>query len=103
MTRVRSRIFLSLILLLGLSALTAFATYRFWCQIASPAHLDINTPATEILYLVTPGSSVRRIAEELEQQKIVRSAYAIRILARWQGNANRMQVGEYELSASMSP
>lgn len=100
MIRLLVRVFLGLSLVLGVSG---FFSYRYWCRITSPVQLAPQTPNAAILYVVSPGASVRRIAEDLEQQGIVRSAYALRILARWHGVAQRMQVGEYELSATMSP
>jgi UPF0755 protein len=47
---------------------------------------------------VAPGASLRSVADELEARGVVRSALALRGLARWQGSAGRLHAGEYELS-----
>lgn len=91
---------LFLVVMLGISS---FSAYRYWCQVTRPVQIAPHAATEPLLYVVQPGTSTRRIAEDLEAKGIVRSAYALRILARWNGVAHRLQAGEYELSAAMRP
>lgn len=54
--------------------------------------------AAPVRYEVAPGATLRRVADELEARGVIRSALALRGLARWQGSAGRLHAGEYELS-----
>lgn len=92
-----------LLFLVVMLAMGSFAAYRYWCQITRPVQSGAHALIAPTLYIVQPGTSARRIAEDLEKQGIVRSAYALRILARWQQVSHRLQAGEYELSATMRP
>jgi UPF0755 protein len=58
--------------------------------------------AAPVRFDVRPGTSLRRVAEELEARRVIRSALALRGLARWQGSAGRLHAGEYELSPTWS-
>src|SRR4051812_7302306 len=46
--------------------------------------------------------SARDIGDELERQKLIRSALAFRVLVEQQDAGNKIQAGDYELSPSMS-
>lgn len=54
--------------------------------------------AAPVRFDVPPGATLRGVAEELEARGVIRSALALRGLARWQGTAGRLHAGEYELS-----
>lgn len=54
--------------------------------------------AAPVRFEVRPGASLRSVAEALEAQGVIRSALALRGLARWQGSEGRLHSGEYELS-----
>ncbi|HEX5033690.1 MAG TPA: endolytic transglycosylase MltG [bacterium] len=41
------------------------------------------------------GSSLSQIATLLEQEKLIRSAWSFKLLARWKGQANQLKAGEY--------
>ena len=49
---------------------------------------------------VPSGSSLWRIATELQRAGVVRSARAFVVLARWRGVASKVRAGEYALSPS---
>jgi len=50
------------------------------------------------VYVVPAGAGLSRIAPDLEREGIVRSALALRLLARVRGVENALKAGEYELS-----
>jgi len=53
------------------------------------------TPPDSQVIAVHPGEPFRRVAAELERQGVVDSALRLRLLARWQGTAGRVQAGRY--------
>lgn len=56
-----------------------------------------------IVFEVEPGSSLTRVANELEAQGLIDSPWILTLYARFQGNASSIQSGEYELSAGITP
>ncbi len=55
------------------------------------------------LLAVLPGATPNRIAQELEQRKLIRSASVFYYLARTRQQNFRLLPGEYYISATMSP
>jgi UPF0755 protein len=55
------------------------------------------------LFSVERGSSMGQVARELEAAALVRDARALELLARLRGCAEKIQAGEYELSATWTP
>jgi len=55
------------------------------------------------LFKVERGSSMGQVARELEAAALVRDARALELLARLRGMAEKIQAGEYELSATWTP
>jgi len=80
------------LVLAGIVAAGSLAGTALWAlQPAAPA-------ADPVRFDVPSGATLREIAEALEAQGVIRSALAMRGLARWQGTAGRLHAGEYELS-----
>jgi len=82
-------------LLLGLAAA---AGGIFWLheQLEPPR---AGAPSED--FVIAPGTSTGAVAQRLEARGLVRSAHAFSLLARWQGVAGRLHVGEFEVSAAM--
>lgn len=57
----------------------------------------------ERFYMLESGSNLTRVANDLAAQELLQYPLALRLLARWQGVANSIQVGEYRLRPGMSP
>lgn len=57
----------------------------------------------EVVFSVERGDSVAAVATRLEREGLVRDARAVRALARWRGLGGRLQVGEFAVSAAMTP
>jgi len=55
------------------------------------------------LFEIERGASMASVARRLEETGLVRSALALRLLARWQHVDGRLHVGEYELSPDQEP
>ena len=56
-----------------------------------------------VLFVVSEGAGLRRVAEDLERARLVRSARAFELLGRWRGAGGELRAGEYELRASEAP
>jgi len=75
------------------TAVRAFA--RDW---GAPVSADTRPQ----VFTVRPGMSAREIGDDLERQKLIRSAFAFRLLVDQLGVGNTIPAGDYELSPSMS-
>ena len=90
------RIFLAFTLIAGLAL-----TFSVWQaqQRLEPAAQQVSME----LFLIEPGESMGPVAQRLEERGLIRSALALRWLARFQGLDAKLQVGEYELSPHLAP
>jgi UPF0755 protein len=64
-----------------------------------PAALE----ADPVLFEVQAGESMSRVTSRLEDAGLIRSGRAAKALARWHDLSGKLQVGEYEVSATLSP
>src|SRR5262245_34784425 len=58
--------------------------------------------ARTVRFEVPKNTTLRTIAERLEQQGLVRNRYAFMLMARIMGDSNHLKAGEYELQPRMS-
>jgi UPF0755 protein len=71
-------------------------------QAADPlAPADPQATATEV-FTVPPGATASSIGEALQQDGLVRSGLAFRLLAEREGVGDQLTAGDYDLSPSMS-
>ena len=59
--------------------------------------------APPVIFDVRPGASLGQVARDLESRGLIRSAAALKLLARYRQLDGALQVGEYELSAALAP
>ncbi|MEW5755920.1 MAG: endolytic transglycosylase MltG [Pseudomonadota bacterium] len=88
---------------LGLLIIAAsLAVGFFWkdYEVFTLRHLVVNEQNK--VFVVKPGSSVQRIANELFEQGIIIRPHYFAWAARWQNKAHRIQSGEYLLSNKMT-
>ena len=85
---------LAIALCVSLATATAIGATAIWML------APVNDRATEIRVDVASGSSLWRIAAQLEDAGVVRSARALVLLARWRGVAAKVRAGEYALASS---
>ncbi len=95
-----SKIFFALLYVaipLGVAA-GCYAALRYYA-------LDARDPraTTPVVFDTEATKGFLAIAQNLEQQSLVRSAFAFRAIARLQKKDTLVKAGEYELSASMTP
>ncbi len=82
---------------LALASAAALAAGVLWAL--APA----ASTGPEIIFAVERGSSLVRVARDLEAAGLVRSASAVEWYARLRGLADRLKAGDYGLTAAMSP
>lgn len=54
-------------------------------------------------YVVTEGSTLKKVACELEKEKIITSSHLFILWARFRGHGKDIKAGEYKLGSGMSP
>lgn len=72
----------------------------FWFNLHQPLALESGGDAS---LMVEPGQSLSRVADRLESDGIIRSAFDLRVYARLRGLADDIRAGEYALSAGLTP
>lgn len=87
---LRVLIIVSLLLALGVAGAWQWMT-------GAPGGAD----APEVVFVVPPGSTAPRVADELETLGLIRNARGFRVLLRMSGDARRLRAGEFPLRASM--
>ncbi|MEA4900437.1 endolytic transglycosylase MltG [Desulfitobacterium sp.] len=85
-----------IVILLGLAVMGGGA---WWYWATQPYS---KQDASEIM-AVTPGMTANQIGTELERRKLIRSAFAFRIIATQLEADSKLYAGDYLLSANMSP
>ena len=60
-------------------------------------------PENTVQLQIQPGTGLHKIAVDLQQKGVVRSALALKLLARWNQQSDRIQAGSYQFSDSASP
>ncbi|MEO0973085.1 MAG: endolytic transglycosylase MltG [Pseudomonadota bacterium] len=89
-----------LLLILLLATLTAFGALGAsgWHWLQTPLHAAPGT-----VLIVAPGTSLRSLAFQMEADGLLKRPRWLVWLARWQGDATRIQAGEYALESSLTP
>ncbi|MDH5361609.1 MAG: endolytic transglycosylase MltG [Gammaproteobacteria bacterium] len=69
-----------------------------WIEIQTFADTPLQFADSEYRYTIEPGKTLKRISRELQQQGLIENADKLVWLARLQGNANHILLGEYEFN-----
>ena len=86
-----------LIGVLATTTILIFAALSGWI-LAQP----ISSKSEPVLIQIKTGTPAKLIAEELEQQHLIKNAVVFRLAARLQGLENSLQAGEYSISPAMT-
>lgn len=93
------RIFLALLVVLALGAISAVGAYYYW-QSRLSAPLALEEPQ---LYQVPSGAGFHRIVAEMSEQGIITDAWAFRLLPHLAPDElPRLRAGEYQLVPGMT-
>lgn len=88
-----------LVLFLSLTAVSLYFIWDYSTFLHSPAG-----PATEqLVYEVKPGMGFYQVASELATKGIIKDEFKFRLFARFSRKAQKLRVGEYALSAGLTP
>lgn len=80
------------ILAVGLVAF--FLGLAHWNKVSQP----VSTVGEPILFTVAPGETSGKVSRQLQEQGLIRSAQALRLLSRVRGLDGKIRAGEYDLS-----
>ncbi len=86
------------VVLIALAGMFGFSAWLYHYA-STPVTTDAPTHILEI----HRGMTLKRIAGELEQQKLIHTPRAFALLAFLKGKQNKILAGEYQLSATMTP
>lgn len=92
---MRRYLVLSFIAISGSLALCLLIAYSLLSSSQQP-------PATVSLK-VANGDSLSKVAARLESNGVIKHALLIKLIARWQGNGNQIQVGTYSFHQAATP
>lgn len=87
------------VLFLLATAAAGWAGYEAWTFLKTPP----ATPGQETTFDVEPGSSVRRVAERLEERGLITDARKFLLLARYKQWDSRLQAGRFALHTGWLP
>ncbi|MCG7983117.1 MAG: endolytic transglycosylase MltG [Candidatus Thiodiazotropha lotti] len=74
-----------------------------WLEYDGFVHKPLNLPPSGINYHLQAGTSLRALADDLQQKEIIQKPILLEILARWSGQAGQLKAGEYYLPADTTP
>jgi UPF0755 protein len=90
--------------LIGISVFVASILLAWgWMEYDGFITTPLNLPAEGLSYDLKPGSSVRSVANDLQEEAIISKPILLRLYARWHGQANHLKAGEYHLPAGITP
>jgi len=87
-----------LYILIGIVLSISLITYLWWKQALEPLDPTNKTP---VIFAISPDEPIRRVAERLQKQGLIRSAVAFFLLARFGGIDADIQAGDFRLYPSM--
>jgi UPF0755 protein len=85
----------------GIVLVGALAGSSTLLRAVEPAAARATPDARVRAFVVRPGQSAADVADELERQGIIRSALIFRGVVEARGVGNKIEAGEYQLSAAM--
>jgi len=87
---------------LSLLVLAALAAW-LWYDMDNYLHTPLQVSPEGYVLEVPMGSHLTRILHELNQARILTKPVYLKIYARWHGLGDKIHVGEYQLTAEMTP
>ncbi len=89
--------------LLGILILVvALGAGWFWLAYQQFLEQPLAVPATGMRYQVTPGTSLRQLADDLAEKGVLEHPEYLRWYARYSGQASRIKAGEYQLEPGIT-
>jgi len=66
-------------------------------------HTPVSVPADGASFEIAPGTSFHEVSRQLEDTGVVSNSTLLRGYARWTGQANTVQAGEYRIRSGTTP
>ncbi|MES9858002.1 MAG: endolytic transglycosylase MltG [Sedimenticola sp.] len=90
--------------LLGLFViLISFLAAWAWMEHDRFIETPLALPQQGIDYQLASGTSISRLAMDLQSRGIIENGLYLRLLARWDGSAAKIKAGEYHFTSGMTP
>ena len=90
--------------LLGISVIcTSFALGWIMMDLQQFTKTPLNLTEAGIDYTLKPGTSLRSLANDLEENGYITNSIYFRILARWTEQGNKIKAGEYHIQPGTTP
>lgn len=86
----------ALLLLAAGIAITAMLVTRF-------VHTEVSVPPGGLEFQIANGSSFAAVSRQLAEQGVIENQRWFRLYARWRGDANAVQAGDYLIAAGATP
>lgn len=80
--------------------LSIILTMFVWNQFVNQ---PMSLTSEEVVYEVSPGTTFRVVAKDLQQKGLIKSSEFFIIMAKLKSAGNKMKVGEYALNKNMRP
>jgi UPF0755 protein len=74
-----------------------------WLEYDDFVKTPLALPEGGMNYDLKPGTTIRRVAADLQERGILNKPVLLHILARLSGQASRLKAGEYHLSQAITP
>ena len=87
----------------GVLVLVLVAVTVATIQVNRYLHSPVNVPGDGVDFVIEPGSSFRKISDNLARQGIITRPEVLRAYARWKGAAASVQAGDYLIQAGTTP
>lgn len=81
----------------------SFSAAWGWMQFDAFKTTPLALPVEGVIYTLKPGTSMKALATDLEQKQIISSAFFLRTMARLNGQAGKIQAGEYLFKPKLTP
>lgn len=94
-----SRILKSILVITAVAGIAALIVLLRFNQFLNA---PVMVPGAGVTYEIPPGTAFRRVSDDLADKGIVDSPTFLRLYARFSGQANRIQAGEYRIEAGTS-
>lgn len=94
----------SLLILGTLFFVVFFGSVSFWSFLHMPVYPDsigVDPKANVKVFVINEGESVDSIAERLEEEKLIRSAWVFKFELKRAGKEKQIAAGDFKLSSSM--
>ncbi len=86
----------AILLLAAGIAITAMLVTRF-------VHTEVSVPPGGLEFQIANGSSFAAVSRQLAEQGVIENQRWFRLYARWRGDANAVQAGDYLIAAGATP